>query len=271
MNKEMHCLICNSEVQNLMCDMIMGKHRINYFFCKKCKCVFTEEPYWLNEAYSDSIAFYDTGRMSRNISNCNNLMLIFNRNFNSNMQVVDYGGGYGILTRMLRDKGVDALWYDKFSDNLLAKGFEYNGTDNVDVIVAFEVLEHLPNPLEIIKEIMSKTDCFIFSTVLLERFDYTTNNDWWYFVPEGGQHIFFYSEITMIKISELLKCRYEYINGLHILHRLDQFYIDFSYNRISNLLSRILNKINSYLTPNNKFKSKTWEDHIFIKSKNNNI
>jgi Nif-specific regulatory protein len=38
--------------------------------------------------------------------------------------VVDCAGGYGILVRLLRDYGVNALWSDPYCENVLAKGFE---------------------------------------------------------------------------------------------------------------------------------------------------
>jgi hypothetical protein len=141
MKLEKKCPICNKEAQVLMNDSILGKYNINYFLCAECKCIFTEDPFWLEEAYIDSIASIDTGIMSRNISICNKLMLIFNKYFDTNIKVVDFGGGYGILTRMLRDRGIDAYWYDNYSENLLSKGFEYNGNEKVDAILAFEVLE----------------------------------------------------------------------------------------------------------------------------------
>ena len=254
------CKICKVPIKVLMNDTILGKYKINYYLCSNCNCIYTENPYWLEEAYNESIAITDTGIMARNISICNKLMKIFTKYFDSNIKVVDYGGGYGILTRMLRDNGVDALWQDKYSTNILSRGFEYDGISNADVILAFEVIEHLPNPLEVIKEIMSKTDCFIFSTQLLEKLDYKSNNEWWYFAPESGQHIFFSSEKTLYKIAEILKCKYTNINGLHILHRPD---ILVKANEKS-----IFNKISSkfHLSKKNMFKSKTWDDHIYLKS-----
>ena len=179
---------------------------------------------------------------------------------------MDYGGGYGILTRMLRDKGVNAFWFDKYSENLLSIGFEYNGFEKVDVIVAFEVLEHLPNPLEMIKEIMEKTNCFIFSTLLLEQFDYKTNKDWWYFAPEGGQHIFLSSEITLKKISELLGCQYSNISDLHVFHRHNTFKNQNNANFIDKALSSISNRLITPTKEKSQFKSKTWSDHLHIKS-----
>jgi len=109
MSTEKKCLICNANAPVLMHDQILGKYIINYYLCPECKCIFTEEPYWLNEAYNDSIVVTDTGIMARNLSICNELMILFNKYFTSKIKVVDYGGGYGILTRMLRDKGIDAL------------------------------------------------------------------------------------------------------------------------------------------------------------------
>ena len=57
-------------------------------------------------------------------------------------KVVDFAGGYGILVRMLRDKGIDAYWSDQFTPNLLSRGFEYSG-DTVNLLSAFEVLSIL--------------------------------------------------------------------------------------------------------------------------------
>jgi hypothetical protein len=50
---------------------------------------------------------------------------------------VDCAGGYGILTRLLRDIGVDALWSDPFCQNLMALGFEHSN-EPAELVTAFE-------------------------------------------------------------------------------------------------------------------------------------
>lgn len=266
MSRNKNCIVCNSKVEKLIRDSIMSKYTIDYYFCDSCYCIYTEEPFWLEESYVDPITYYDTGIMLRNVSVCEKLMLIFNKNFENNIKVVDYGGGYGILTRMLRDRGVDAYWSDIFSDNLLASGFEYNGKDKIDVMLAFEVVEHLPNPKETFKEILSKTDCFIFSTKLLQNYNYTSNKEWWYFMPETGQHLFFPSRTTMLKLADLFDCRYQYVNGLHILHRLGTLK-DFTKNNFNRILLKGIRGLKKLITSDNTFKSKTWDDHLKMKSK----
>lgn len=263
----MKCLICEKEAIFLMQGEILHKHTISYYTCTACECIFTEQPYWLDEAYLESISALDNGIMARNINICEQLMMLFTSNFNSTIKVVDYGGGYGILTRLLRDKGIDAYWSDKFCENLLAKGFEYNGTDPVDVMLAFEVMEHLPNPLETIHEIMSKTNCFIFSTELLEKNNYSSNKDWWYFMPDAGQHVFFSSKTSMLKIAEKLKCCYLYYNGLHVLYKAESINIKKPII-IKRIALRIISKLNNIVRSEASFKSKTWDDHLAMKAIN---
>lgn len=267
MNKtDNHCIICNNSTKILMNDKILGKHQIDYFFCNNCKCIFTESPYWIEEAYNDSISVTDTGIMLRNFEICNDLFSIIKRYFDNTIKVLDYGGGYGILTRMLRDKGVDTYWSDKYSENLLAKGFEYDGISQMDITLAFEVLEHLPNPFETIKEIMLKTDCFIFSISPLKKLDYTSNTEWWYFSPETGQHIFFPSKQTLHWIAKQIHCNYYNVLGLHIISRKKKF---LKLKRFDLFLRKYIRIANRRFLNNKKFVSKTWDDNLYMKNRLN--
>jgi hypothetical protein len=45
--------------------------------------------------------------------------------FDANNRFIDYGGGYGLFVRLMRDAGFDYYWFDKFCDNVLSKGFEH--------------------------------------------------------------------------------------------------------------------------------------------------
>lgn len=134
---------------------------------------------------------------------------------------MDYGGGYGIFTRMMRDLGWNWLWYDKYSDNLAARGFEYE-TDkkrkSIDLITAFELFEHLEEPLKEVEYLLSISRNILFSTECYdEGYEYKTPADWWYYSLNTGQHISFYSKVTLEYLANRHEVYYYKIsNGLHL-------------------------------------------------------
>jgi len=44
--------------------------------------------------------------------------------YNKNAKFLDYAGGYGVFVRLMGDIGFNYYWQDKFTPNLLSKGFE---------------------------------------------------------------------------------------------------------------------------------------------------
>ena len=60
----------------------------------------TEEPYWLAEAYSSVICAEES--VARNLDLAKRVPILLYYFFNYNAQFVDYAGGYGIFTRMMR-------------------------------------------------------------------------------------------------------------------------------------------------------------------------
>lgn len=119
----MICRICGSDGKKIFESIILNKYRISYFQCPKCAAVYTEEPYWLDEAYSDAIVVGDTGIMQRNIQNSVIVNKVIKK-YIGDGTFLDTGGGYGIFVRLMRDLGYDFVWYDKYAENLLARGFE---------------------------------------------------------------------------------------------------------------------------------------------------
>lgn len=63
----MICKICNTENETCFSGRILGKYDIKYYHCRNCDFVHTEEPYWLEEAYSRPINLSDTGYVVRNL------------------------------------------------------------------------------------------------------------------------------------------------------------------------------------------------------------
>jgi hypothetical protein len=121
----MKCKICNTENQSCFSSKLLNKYEVEYFHCSKCAFLQTEEPYWIEEAYDESINISDTGVMSRNLSLSQISTIVINIYFDKKKAFLDFAGGYGVFTRLMRDIGFNFYWEDKYSSNLVARGFEY--------------------------------------------------------------------------------------------------------------------------------------------------
>lgn len=111
----MQCKICYRDNHSIFNANILNKYDIKYYHCSKCGFVQTEEPYWLGEVYNESINISDTGIMFRNLYLSKISTLIIFVFFNKNKKYLDFAGGYGVFTRLMRDIGFDFYWKDKYS------------------------------------------------------------------------------------------------------------------------------------------------------------
>jgi hypothetical protein len=254
----MNCKICDSKTEKIFDAKLINKYKIDYFYCQNCGFLQTEEPYWLNEAYKDPITLTDTGYMQRNIhlsKITTILLLIF---FDYKKKFLDYGGGYGVFVRLMRDIGFDFYWYDKYTQNLFARGFEYNETtkDEIEAITCFEVFEHLVNPVEEIENMLSISKNIIFTTELLPN-PIPKPQEWWYYGLDHGQHISFYTKKTFHYIANKYNLNYSNMGNIHI----------FSERKISDLKLKTLklSKVGLYNILKMKVKSQTWEDYLVLK------
>jgi 2-polyprenyl-3-methyl-5-hydroxy-6-metoxy-1,4-benzoquinol methylase len=118
-----NCKVCDTKMFEHDTVLVLKKYNIAYYVCPKYEFIQTEEPYWLEESYSKAIASENTGVIMRNISNANSL-LFFMRFIGNTGKCLDFGGGHGILTRIMRNSGFDIYHYDKYAENLYANEFE---------------------------------------------------------------------------------------------------------------------------------------------------
>lgn len=198
---------------------ILKKYKVSYFTCSTCGFIQTEFPYWLDEAYSSAISSADTGIMMRNLSLVAKVSGLLYFYFDKNGSYLDVAGGCGIFTRLMRDFGFDYYWDDLYCENFVARGFEFQKCKNkISAVTAFEVMEHIHNPISFIQEKMeqSNSQTLIFTTELYPD-NKIPSEDWWYYMFNTGQHISFYSKKTFEKIAENLGLNFYSINGLHIL------------------------------------------------------
>lgn len=218
----MKCSICGTKTISIFTGQVLSKYQVEYFKCPNCDFIQTEKPYWLDEAYGNAITDLDVGLVSRNLSYADMTATIINKNFQRTGKFLDYAGGYGLFVRLMRDKGFNFYREDKYCENLFAVNFDLQdigGKKKFELATAFELFEHLDKPLEDIEKIFSFTDTIIFSTELQPKTKIKAASDWWYFTPETGQHISFYSRKTLEYIAKKYHLSFYSSDSLHILSR----------------------------------------------------
>ena len=228
----MKCKICETPTRKLFVGEILLKYQVQFFRCTHCEFIQAEEPYWLKEAYSSAISDLDLGPINRAMSGSGlieGLILAF---FDFDASFVDWGGGYGVFTRLMRDRGYDFYWRDLYCENLFAKQFVAREDTSYEMLTAFEVFEHLVDPLAEIQTMLKYSDNIAFSTLLAPD-SITDIKDWWYFTPEHGQHISLFTLKSLQVIAQKFDLNF-YSDGaaMHLLTR----------KRISQKLFRVLAK-----------------------------
>lgn len=219
----MECPICSGRMEYCFTAQVLGKYSAQYEVCNKCGFLRAHAPHWLDEAYTSAIAAADTGLVMRNIGLACKLSaaLYWVVGECSAARYLDAAGGYGMLTRLMRDFGFDFYWADKYCNNLLAPGFEYNQAQGpCRAVTAMEVLEHLADPVAFIEEtlVLSGAQTLLFTTELYQG-PPPQPDAWWYYAFSTGQHIGFFQRRTLEVLGVRLGLHFASANGLHIFSK----------------------------------------------------
>jgi hypothetical protein len=253
------CRICSAPVSEKFSSTLLNKYTIKYFQCSICGYVQTEEPYWLQEAYDTPINDSDTGMMMRSFWNRNIAATMIYFLFDKKKIFLDYGGGYGVFVRLMRDVGFDFYWQDKHTENLFAQGFEFseNSTNHVELLTCFEAFEHFNEPINELEKLLKVSKNILLSTLFIPD-PIPHPNDWWYYGIEHGQHIGFFQEKTFKYLAEKYSLQF-YTNGQNIHLLTEKQFPSFTFKWFT--------KFSKIITPfiKTQMESLTWNDHETIK------
>lgn len=192
---------------------LLDVHEVEYYRCNSCGYICTEDPYWLDEAYSAAITGSDIGLVRRNSHLTKISRVVLSVFFDKTGRFLDFAGGYGLFVRMMRDSGFDFNWYDRYCTNLFAVGraADLQSSSSYELITAFEVFEHLVDPVSGLDELLKYSKNILFTTDLLPE-PAPIPHDWWYFGLEHGQHISFYTRRSLEWMAETRGMNF-YSNG----------------------------------------------------------
>lgn len=132
---------------------------------------------------------------------------------------LDFGGGDGLLSRTLNDAGWNSETYDPFVRSDVAA----DGSKQYDLITAFEVFEHVPDPQDLVETLASliKPDGLIMFSTMLADTEIKRGHtlDWWYAAPRNG-HISLFSKNSLRWLATGHSLKFgSYTEGFHGMWR----------------------------------------------------
>jgi hypothetical protein len=254
------CRLCGGHLVAKFSLNVLHRYEVRYFECDQCGSLQTESPYWLNEAYSSNLSNLDTGAVQRNLQNVAAAYLM-SKLFGVS-DAIDFGGGDGLLCRLLRDYNINCYLKDKYANPTYSQGFSNPDFAAPNLVLAFEVFEHFASPARELEDLFQlQPKVLLASTEIYCR----QRADWWYLASESGQHVFFYSE----KAVHMIAARFGYsclLRGGFVLFVRKSAYSGVKFALAKVLLSRPVCRLLRGLilimpAPG------AWRDHLSAKSK----
>jgi hypothetical protein len=235
MDKDIFCPVCNGRCSlldvvdfNRSCEEAKEKFLslagipIYYALCDNCGFCFAPEfmGWDLNRfeemIYNDEYADVDPEYMEvRPRANAASLISIFGDRTHS-IRHLDYGGGNGLLTKILTESGWQSTSYDPFVD----RDIIVEQLGRFDLITAFEVFEHVPDVKGLMSNLcslLSFNGLVLFSTLLSDKYIRPNQRiNWWYASPRNG-HISLFSKTSLAVLAEKNGLKFaSFSEGLHV-------------------------------------------------------
>ena len=191
------CRLCGARTAHRFSKRVLNKYIVHYGECEGCGSLQAEAPYWLHEAYHSNLAEIDTGAAQRNLNSMAATLAVCKLFGLRN--AVDFGGGDGLLCRLLRDHRINCFVQDRYARTTYAQGFTEPDFQKPDLRLSFEVFEHFGNPQADLVAIFDDQPDGVFGSTV----NYAGQGaDWDYLAADAGQHVFFYSARALESIGK---------------------------------------------------------------------
>ncbi len=182
---------------------------VTYFRCLSCQCTFTDLiDDWTEEQvaryiYNEDYSLVDPGYVDqRPLDQANQMAEMLDGC--QNLNILDYGSGSGKFAKLMMERGFRSVTsYDPFSSPRRPSGL-------FDLVTAFEVVEHAPNPLATFREMLdflTPDGALLFSQTVQPDNIEDMRCGWWYAGPRNG-HVTTYSDVTFSVIAQKMNLDY---------------------------------------------------------------
>ncbi|MEI9935670.1 MAG: class I SAM-dependent methyltransferase [Pseudomonadota bacterium] len=211
------CRACAGELSFSFEVEVLGDTPAKYHKCRSCGSLMVLEPHWLERSYQttlfpdpDTGALYRTLYVNRYIRRMRAVGLLPRR-----YRSLDYGSGLGMLVSLQLDRKADAHGFDQYSVPRFAQlacGKQLpNGP--FDLISAIEVIEHLLDPIDVLRAFQSRlapSGLVLISTELYQRERWPDPSSWHYVDRQHGQHIMLFTRAGLKAAAKAAGLRHVY-------------------------------------------------------------
>lgn len=195
---------------------------IYYYLCNGCQFCFAPEiAKWgprefAERIYNEDYILVDPDYLDvRPRGNAKSLLSTFGDS-GRNIRHLDYGGGAGLLSRLLNEAGWKSVSYDPFAD----KDVDAGALGQFDLITAYEVFEHVPDAGELmgkLSALLAPEGIVLFSTMVTDGHIVPGRRiTWWYASPRNG-HISLHSRKSLALLGAKQGFNFSsFSNGFHM-------------------------------------------------------
>jgi len=236
--KQLSCPVCGNNAFaldvvdfNKSCEEARGKFLplagvpVYYYLCGNCEFCFAPEfGEWTLEQFAEKIynnryVDVDPDYLAvRPQANAENVTTAF-KGKKDFIRHLDYGGGNGMLSDILKQENWDSTSYDQFVNT----DIDISGLGKFNLITAFEVFEHVPDVNTLMSQLnllLEDEGIVLFSTLLSDgHIKRNQRISWWYASPRNG-HISLFSQSSLAMLAK----KYNFNAGsfsqnMHLLFR----------------------------------------------------